>query len=90
MLDNLLRLISDIVDKKLYEYGKGKPRMWVVRIITASVAPNGMASVYVNGDTASTPISLKNKSFETLVANNEAYALSPSGSLSDAVILYRK
>lgn len=90
MLDNLLRLISDIVDKKLREYGRGKPRMWVVRVITASVAPNAMASVYVNGDTASAPISLKNKSFETLVANNEAYALSPSGSLSDAVILYRK
>ena len=90
MLENLVRLISDIVDKKIKSYSKNQPKMWVVKIITSSVSPNAMASVYVNGDTASTPISLKNKSFETLVANNEAYALSPSGSLSDAVIIYRK
>lgn len=90
MIDNLMRLISDIVDKKIRVYDRGRPKMWVAQVVTASVAPNAMASVYVNGDTTSVPISVKNKTHETLSSGNQCYLISPSGSLNDCVILYRK
>ena len=87
--EQFIQIIESICSKIIKNATKDTPKTWTGKIITASVAPNGNASLYVNGDTTSA-ITLKNKTWETIVANNECIIFSPSGSLSNAVILYKK
>lgn len=92
-MDNpLVKLISRIVDEKLYKYNRTTPSFWVGKVVpsSGSVAQNAVASVYLNGDPTSTPINIKNKSNETLVANSEVYIMSMTGSLSNSIILIKK
>ena len=91
-MNYLLELIRDICTKIIDSRLKNQPKFWSIKVVAGSptVAQNSNASVYLNADSSSTPITLKNKSNESLVANSEGYAFSPTGSLSDAVILIKK
>lgn len=90
--EDLIQLISKVVnivlDKKLARV----PKTWVAKVIetSGSISIGGTAQVYLNGDSAQPPISVLSKSSQTLVANDECYLFSPSGSLNDIVILYKK
>lgn len=92
MNNPLITLIKDIVDAAIIHYHNGQPRFWVAQVIAGSpsVPQNSTCQVYINADTSSTPVTIKNKSNETLVAGNGVYIFSPTGSLSDAVILIKK
>ena len=87
--DSLIESIRDIVVDILKKFRRNQPTCWNAKVITTSVAPNGIASVYIDGD-ISASITLKNKTWETLVANNECVAFSPTSNLANAVILYKK
>ena len=92
-MDNpLVKLISRIVDEKLYKYNRTTPSFWVGVVVagTPSSAQNTSVPVYLNGDTSSTPITLKNKSNESVSGGNSVYIVSPTGSLGNAVILIKK
>jgi hypothetical protein len=86
--NKLINLISDIATKVVNARMKRVPRTWVAEVVTGSpaIAPNSVASLWLNGDQTSTPISMKNKTWETLSANQEVYIVSWTGSLSDATI----
>ena len=91
-MNYLLELIRDVCVKIIDSKLKSQPKFWSAKVVASSgsVAQNSNASVYLNGDSASTPVTLKNKSNETLVANSECFVFSPTGSLNDAVILIKK
>lgn len=84
-----IEIIEKIVMDILKKFRRNQPTTWNAKVVTASVAPNAMASVYIDGDTSAT-ITLKNITPLTLVANNECVAFSPTSNLSNAVILYKK
>lgn len=87
--EKLIEIIRNIVVDILKKYRRNQPTCWNAKVITASVSPNGNANVYIDGDT-STAVTLKNKTWETLSANNECIAFSPTSNLANAVILYKK
>ena len=92
MNNPLITLIKDIVDAAIIHYHKGQPRFWVAQVVAGSpsVPQNSNVNLLINGDLTSTPITVKNKSNETLAAGNQIYLLSTSGSLSDAIALIKK
>jgi len=89
--DRLIDIIRNIVIEILKKYTRNQPTCWNVKVIPSSgtIATNGTASVFVDGDTT-VSITLKNKTWESLTANNECIAFSPTSNLSNAVILYKK
>lgn len=92
MANPLVQLISKIVDDKLREYNKHVVKFWVAQVVAGSpsVPQNSNVDVLINGDLSSTPITVKNKSNETLTAGNQVYLVSTSGSLGDSVVLIKK
>ena len=88
----LLELIRDVCVKIIDSKLKSQPKFWSALVVagTPATAQNSTCSVYVNGDTSSTPITLKNKSNESIVGGNSVYIFSPTGSLGDSVILIKK
>lgn len=86
LIDLIRRISEKVFDRKI----KGVPREWVATVASASISPNAVGNVYLNGDTSSTPISVKNKSHETMNNGDECYLHSPVGSLNSCVILYKK
>ena len=92
MTNELVILIANIVDKILDKRLKKVPSTWSAKVIETSgtIAIGGTAQVYLNGDSASTPISVKNKTSQSLVANDECVLFSPSGSLNNIIVLYKK
>ena len=92
MTNELVILIANIVDKILDKRLKKVPSTWSAKVVETSgtIAIGGTAQVYLNGDSTSTPISVKNKASQSLVANDECVLFSPSGSLNNIVVLYKK
>lgn len=88
--NKMIELIKSVAKKVFKKLIKGYPKEWVAQVVTATVAPNAVATVYLNADTSQPTMTFKNKSWETLSSGDECYVHSPSGSLSDAVILYKK
>lgn len=86
-LVELIRSIVKVIIKK--ELNK-TPKEWVAIVNSATISPNGTGTVFLNGDTSSTPISIKNKSWESLSSGDECYIHSPTGSLGNAIVLYKK
>lgn len=91
-MNQLLELIRDVCNRIIDARLKNQPRFWVAQVVAGSpsVPQNSTCQVFVNGDTTSTPITLKNKSNETLTAGNQVYIFSTSGSLTDSIILIKK
>ena len=89
-MNKLIILIQEVCVKIVNKMLIGIPREWVATVKTSSVAPNGVGEFYVNGDLTSDPITLKNKSWETLSQNDEVYIHSPTGKLLNSVVLYKK
>lgn len=92
MTNELVILIANIVDKILNKKMKQIPKTWSGKVVETSgtIAIGGTAQVYLNGDATSTAISVKNKSSQSLVANDECVLFSPSGSLNNIIVLYKK
>lgn len=89
LTNKLIQLIQNVSRKVVDNKTKNMPKEWVA-VVATGASPNGIATVYLNGDLTSTPISMKNKSWETLASSDEIYIHSPSGKLSNAIILYKK
>lgn len=91
-VSKLVNLIMNISGKVFDKKTKRFPKEWVgtISVTTPSVAPNAFADVFLNGDLTSTPMNVKNKTWETLVTGDEIFIHSPSGSLNDCIILYAK
>lgn len=90
MVSGLINLISEVANKIVKMRMKNVPNEWIGKVVetSGSIAFNSFASIYLNGDTTSAPISLKNKTNETLVANQIVIIHSHTGNLSNAIILY--
>jgi len=88
----LIDLIVDICKRVIKKETARIPKEWVgtVSSSTPSVAPNAYADIYINGDTTQPVINVKNKSWETIVTGDGVYLHSPTGKLSNIIVLYKK
>jgi len=87
---NFITLVNSIATKIVVKHIKNMPKEWSGIIASPTASPNVMCNVYINGDSANPPISIKNKTWETLSSGDEVILHSPSGSLGNCVILYKK
>lgn len=92
MASELIDLVTKVATSVVNKLTRRMPREWSAKVIETSgaISPNGNVQVYLNGDNTQPPITVKNKSFETVNANDEVILHSPSGSLSNVFMAWKK
>ena len=88
-MDELIKIIETIANKIVKSSTARMPSTWNARATGGNVLPNAMGNFFINGDTSQS-ISIKNKTGETINNGEEAIAFSPTGSLSNMIVLYKK